>query len=58
MWQSIMFPITLEIYIKLEMTEQTYEQSKNNQCENGQYMWKSPDREVTEFYKWTWDSYV
>lgn len=31
MCQSIMFPITLEIYIKLEMTEWIYVQIKNNQ---------------------------
>lgn len=35
MCQSIMFSITSEIYIKLEMTECTYEQIKNNQCKNG-----------------------
>jgi hypothetical protein len=32
MCQSIMFSITSEIYIKLEMTECSYEQIKNNQC--------------------------
>lgn len=32
MCQSIMFPITLEIYIKLEMTEWIYAQIKNNHC--------------------------
>lgn len=32
MCQSIMFPITLKIYRKLEMTEWTYAQIKNNHC--------------------------
>lgn len=32
MCQSIMFPITLKIYIKLEMTEWIYAQIKNNHC--------------------------
>lgn len=27
-----MFPVTLEVYIKLEMTEWIYVQIKNNQC--------------------------
>lgn len=31
MCQSIMFPITLEIYIKLEMTGWIYAQIKNSQ---------------------------
>lgn len=31
MCQSIMFSITLEIYIKSEMTEYAYVQIKNNQ---------------------------
>lgn len=32
MCQSITFPITLKIYIKLEMTEWIYAQIKNNHC--------------------------
>lgn len=31
MCQSIMLPITLKIYIKLEMTEWIYVQTQNNQ---------------------------
>lgn len=50
MCQSIMFSVTSEIYIKLERTECTYGQIKNNV-----EMDDTHDREVTEFSKWAYN---